>query len=150
MTTLAETISKGSAGFQRLNAHLLGPVSEPSTANRLPQHAGTPARNRIRQNSAGLNKTEQRFKEWVEANFPDRLLFTQAVTLRIANGCRYTPDFVSFHDNCLAAYEIKGPHAWDDAIVKLKVAAAQFTFIHFTLVSWSRADGVWRMEGVKP
>lgn len=143
----------GSALFRRLNAHLLAPA--PAPAGKVPgiaQDGGA----RIRQRQGdGLNKTERRFKEWHELNFPHRRLLVQAVTLKIANGCRYTPDFVAIGAGPvglieLHAWEVKGPRAWDDAIVKLKVAAAQYPFIRFTLVSWDKKEGVWKMEYVRP
>ena len=152
-----------SASFRAANAHLISgaPSPSPSPSAKVPVIAAHKLAKRIRQKDGdGLNKLERRFKEWHAANFPSRPLLVQAITLRIANGCRYSPDFVAVYERALPldnkpafqlfAYEVKGPHAWDDAIVKLKVAASLYPFIGFTLVSWDKVAGVWRMESVKP
>lgn len=50
----------------------------------------------------------------------------EAVTFRLADGCRYTPDFlVQLADGALECHEVKGARAIfrDDARVKIKVAA---------------------------
>ncbi len=155
-----------SESFKRANAHLLSPSGQVvgqllRPADKVPvMPAHKPAKRLRQKDGDGLNKLERRFKEWHEANFRSRPLLVQAITLRIANGCRYSPDFVTVVERALPldtnpafqlfAYEVKGPHAWDDAIVKLKVAASLYPFIGFTLVSWDKTASVWRMETVKP
>jgi hypothetical protein len=58
----------------------------------------------------------------------------EGITLRLADGCRYTPDFfVVINMNITKYYqvprlrfiEVKGRHIWDDAKVKFKVAREQ-------------------------
>jgi hypothetical protein len=114
----------------------------------LQQAAPPPAKkapSRIRQNSAGLNKTEQAFFDYLKARedpgVSRTVLPPQSITLRIANGCRYTPDFVvAYHHSTdipsvdLVAYEVKG-FMRDDAAVKIKVAATAFPWITFRLVT---------------
>lgn len=57
----------------------------------------------------------------------------EAVTLRLADRCRYTPDFaVMTSDGEIQMHECKG-FMRDDARVKLKVAAEQFP-MRFLLV----------------
>lgn len=106
-----------------------------------------PAKKRLRQNSSGLNKTEAAFLAWLtsEREHPTRVL-TQAVTLRIANGVRYTPDFIVHGAPSLIAYEVKG-FMRDDAAVKLKVAASLYPWIKFHLVS-KRKGGGWDVQEV--
>jgi hypothetical protein len=150
---ITEIATKGSKSFQRLNRHLLHPQPVAAQAGKAATIAQDGAKPRLRQRSGdGLNKLERRFREWHRLNLAHHQLFTQFITLKIANGCRYTPDFVSvdIFSSEMHAWEVKGPHAWDDAIVKLKVAASLYPFISFTLVSWDKAAGVWRMETVKP
>ena len=116
------------------------------------------APSRIRQNSAGLNKTEQAFYDYLKAREDPGVLRTvlppQSVTLRIANGCRYTPDFVvAYHHNTMAselvAYEVKG-FLRDDAAVKLKVAATAFPWITFHLVTkLPGGGGGWAISEVQ-
>lgn len=131
-----------SASFRALNSHLLRPSVKVSQA--FPVAKSQP---RIRQNSAGLNKTEQAFFDWltVEAG-PLAQVYTQAITLRIANGSRYTPDFVARAGIRFAAYEVKG-FLRDDAAVKLKVAASLYPWIKFHLVT-KRKGGGWDVQEV--
>jgi hypothetical protein len=87
----------------------------------------------------------------------------EAITLEIANDCRYTPDFAcTFQDHAayykaveVTFFEVKRqwkhktrPHIEDDALVKLKVAAAQYSEFSFVLV-WLRPDGSWGEEKVE-
>lgn len=107
---------------------------------------------RIRQNSAGLNKTEQAFFDWLKATYPNRTHYSQAITLKLGNGVRYTVDFVSVlqyarGEAFLNAYECKG-FARDDAIVKLKVAASMYSWLIFHLVT--RKGGTWQIQEVLP
>ena len=133
------------------------------------QHVPTPpppakkAPSRIRQNSAGLNKTEQAFYDYLKTRGEPGVLRTvlppQSITLRIANGCRYTPDFVVVYhvqsDDSngyaqeLVAYEVKG-FLRDDAAVKLKVAATAFPWISFHLVAkLPGGGGGWAISEVQ-
>ena len=97
-------------------------------------------------------------EQWKERCGLQMEVKAQAVTLEIANGCRYTPDFVTVetvmlrdeggnwrHSRQLSAYECKG-FMRDDAAVKLKVAAALYPWIAFHLVT--RRKGEWRIEQV--
>lgn len=102
----------------------------------------------MRQNRSGMNKTEQAFYEHLKATLPEFRIYTQSFTLKIANGCRYTPDFVLIgNDGRLHAYETKG-FMRDDAAVKIKVAASFYPSIQFTLVT--RKKGAWHLEPVLP
>ncbi len=107
---------------------------------------------RIRQNSTPLNKTEQAFLDYLNREgFGWRvLILVQSMTLKLGNGVRYTPDFVTVANFSLnlTAYEVKG-YMRDDAAVKLKVAAAQYPWIAFKLVT-RRKDGGWDIEAVLP
>ena len=122
------------------------------------------AKPRIRQNSAGLNKTEQAFFDYLTAREEPGVLRNvlppQSITLRIANGCRYTPDFmVAYHVQHddgngyaqeLVAYEVKG-FLRDDAAVKIKVAATAFPWIAFNLVTkLPGGGGGWSISEVHP
>lgn len=52
----------------------------------------------------------------------------EALTLKIADDCRYTPDFIVMHANGeLQIHEVKG-YWMDDALVKIKAAAEKFPF----------------------
>lgn len=121
--------------------------------------AAEPQKKRIRQNSAGLNKTEQAFLDYLKRIYviePAGEIMSQKITLQIANGCRYTPDFIVKLDAevqegeadgvTLYAYEVKG-FMRDDAAVKLKVAASLYPWIKFHLVSKGKC-GTWNVQEV--
>lgn len=114
---------------------------------------------RLRQDTKGLNKTEAEFLLWLRNHYDPVVVLSQAVTLRLGNGVRYTPDFVvpvprvpvdGKHVE-LAAYETKG-FMRDDANVKLKVAASLYPFIKFHLVSkrTKKNGGGFSIEEVLP
>lgn len=115
---------------------------------------------RLRQvQGAKLNKTEAEFLDRLRAEQPKSTIRTQSLTLLLANGCRYTPDF--FVDPMIGtdpdiensfkaeAYEVKG-FMREDAAVKIKVAAAAYPWIRFFLV-WKRtrkAGGGWGSQEI--
>lgn len=104
----------------------------------------------IRQKRApALNKLETSFLGHLRAiHGPPALILSQAITLRLGNGVRYTPDFVLHHpDTGLTAYETKGPRFWDDAKVKLKVAADLYPWISFFLAQRPK-NGAWQITRV--
>jgi hypothetical protein len=139
----------------------LAAVPRPRTVQlqHVPPPPAKKAPSRIRQNSAGLNKTEQAFYDYLKTREDPGVLRTvlppQSVTLRIANGCRYTPDFVvayhQYEDAVveLVAYEVKG-FMRDDAAVKIKVAATAFPWITFHLVTkLPGGGGGWSISEVQ-
>jgi len=81
----------------------------------------------------------------------------QCITLKLADDCRYTPDFwtmeaepgVPMARGQLIARETKGGFFRDDAKVKIKVAARMFPFIVFVLIRRQKS-GLWETEIVKP
>lgn len=111
---------------------------------RAPAPVGKPM---LRQSAApALNKTEAAFWDILVVEHPFSTVLAQELTLKIANGCRYTPDFaVVNRDGAPTFFEVKG-HMRDDAAVKIKVAAAQFPAWAFWLV-WRKA-GQWQQQRV--
>jgi hypothetical protein len=101
----------------------------------------------LRQSAAPkLNTTEAAWGDYLRATLPSCPVLAQAITLRLANGCRYTPDFAQVTQEGIPAfYEVKG-FMRDDAAVKIKVAAAQFPAWAFWLV-WRKA-GQWQQQRV--
>jgi hypothetical protein len=71
------------------------------------------------------------------------------MTFKIGNGVRYTPDWTAWLAGRLTAWETKGPHARDDSIVKLKVAAATWRNISFVL-AWRDSGRSWRLQPILP
>ena len=71
----------------------------------------------------------------------------EGITLRLGNDCRFTPDFaVMLADGSLEMHETKG-FMRDDALVKIKVAAASYPF-RFVLVT--RVKGEWITKEILP
>lgn len=74
----------------------------------------------------------------------------EAVTFKLADDTRYTPDFlVLYPDGSLVVEETKG-HWQDDAKVKIKVAASMFPFPFVALRRLPKKDGGgWERTGFK-
>ncbi len=158
-----------STSFLRLHGLSPGkakePVSPPTPMPDTPQPLKSPPsapvspkKGRLRQKGTLLNKTETAFLAWITdqggENYGPTL--SQAITLRIANGCRYTPDFIRVwryevkHEitaHSILAYEVKG-FMRDDAAVKLKVAASLYPWIKFHLVT--KKKGSWLIQEILP
>lgn len=118
---------------------------------RQPKKAG--GSSAIRQSQAEMNKTERRFEmTWLQPMLHAGELTTygyELVTLKLGNGVRYTPDFWAVtSDNRTVFYEVKGPRTWDDAKVKIKVAATRFLNYEFFLCVYER--GEWTISKVLP
>lgn len=94
-----------------------------------------------------LNKTEKRFLAYLRASFPYSRIGVQDFTLRLAADCRLTPDFSLWYDgdthtsSKVELFDVKGPHQWEDSIIKLKTAAVLFPMFRFYLAH--EQDGKW-------
>lgn len=96
---------------------------------------------------AGMNKTEKHRAVELEAMRRGQRIASwsfERVTLKLADDCRYTPDF--FVVDLLGGItfeEVKG--FWrDDARVKIRVAAQQFP--QFTFTALRLEKGQWQRE----
>lgn len=105
---------------------------------------------RLRQKTGPkLNKTETAFYLHLVSHIPGAKVMPHAITLVLANGCRYTPDFyVEMPEGRDRFYETKG-FMRDDAAVKLKVAASTFTRFDFYLAS-RKKGGRWEIQRIFP
>lgn len=101
------------------------------------------------QHKAGqMNGTETayaRILELQKANGTIKDWWFEAMTLKLATDCRYTPDFmVQMPDDSIEFHEIKGGIWRDDSRVKIRVAAEKypFRFHGYTLKkkSWHEED----------
>lgn len=107
----------------------------------------------FRQSKKQPNKTEKRFElEHLEVWKRDDAIFEyqfEAVTLRLANGVRYIPDYlVDSPGNKAQIYEVKGGYIREDAMIKLKVAATQFKCFEFYLAQYKKRH--WTITRVYP
>lgn len=98
---------------------------------------------------AGMNKTEERRAIELEAMKRDGLIadwWYEAVTFKLADDCRYTPDFlIQERDGSLRLEETKGFFR-DDAKVKTKVMATTFPF-PLRVLRWEK--GGWAVEEIR-
>jgi hypothetical protein len=94
-----------------------------------------------------LNKTERLYLQYLKS-VGVQWIGVQAVTLKLGDDCRYTPDFVVIDASSLiTAHEVKG--FWrDDARVKIKVAARSFPWMAFVAAQKSKTG--WNIERINP
>lgn len=95
-----------------------------------------------------LNKTELRFITMLRGSRPDLTIRVHAKTYLLANGVRYTPEATAIVEGREWAWEVKGKKIWDDAVVKIKVAAENFPEICWYMV-WEE-KGVWNSQRILP
>lgn len=94
-----------------------------------------------------LNKTEAAWLAELRIRNP-KFLGIQAMTFKLGDDCRYTPDFIEIsQEDKFIAWEVKG-FMRDDALVKLKVAARMFPFLDFYVVK--RIKGSWETKKINP
>lgn len=112
----------------------------------------TAPKKRIRQNTKGPNKLEREAMEMLKAQKPWLIFRFHTLTVILANGVRYTPDIVAFNKNphisTMSCVEVKGKQMWDDAVVKVKVAAHEWPHIKWGLM-W-KENGQWQTQEVLP
>lgn len=126
-----------------------------------------PVKRRLRQDTKGPNKLEQEFEAFLREEWRTKKahIHPQGLTLTLANGVRYTPDFIvavpcvtevetTYQVEgraavMLLAFETKG-FMREDASVKIKVAARLYPWIKFHLVTKRRKKdgGGWDIEEV--
>src|ERR1035437_5298573 len=104
-----------------------------------------PLGKRIRQSTKPLmNGLETKFyNEFLLGRYPPEKIQIQAITVRLANGLRYTVDFFALCD--LNAWEVKGEWFTDDSNAKLKMAATMFPEVKWWL-AWRTKNGWQRQE----
>lgn len=107
----------------------------------------------IRQSNKQPNKTEERFRltyleSWLRDGTIDRYGDHESITLRLANGARFSPDFPTWKDGRLTFYEVKGAKIWDDAKDRLKFAPKAFPEFRFFVCQWKK--GEWIIQEILP
>lgn len=104
----------------------------------------------VRRKPGTMNKMEAAYGahlQLLEDAGEYRWVAFEAMTFKLAPDTRYTPDFVAMtEDGTIEVHEIKG---WmeDDALVKLKVFAAQFWWLKVVLVTGKA--GAWVLKEIK-
>ena len=100
---------------------------------------------KARRKAGTMNGTESKYALLLDSQKQTGQIFDfyfEAVTLKIATDCRYTPDFmVITKDLEVEFHEVKG-YWMDDAKVKIKVASAKFPF-RFVAVQLKKKEWVF-------
>lgn len=131
-------VNAGNIQVQNMLKAARGDITVPKAA---------PAPIRIRQSTKpDLNKTEARGIAFLQRRYPDALLRVHAKTYVLANGVRYTPEATAILDGVEHAWEVKGPKIWDDATVKIKVAANEFPEIVWTMIWEDSKTKEWKTQ----
>jgi hypothetical protein len=110
------------------------------------------AAKRIRQDKP-MNKLETALLWHLQALYAETRFYPKGMRLRLANGLTYEPDIIGIlatgdHSSIVSAHEAKGPHAYDGALDKLKMAAHEWPSVSFWL-HWKK-DGQWLAQEVFP
>lgn len=97
-----------------------------------------------------MNETEAAYAQTLEyrRRLGEILWYSfEGVTLKLATGCRYTPDFaVMLATGELQMHEVKG-YWQDDAKAKIKVAAEKFPMKFIAVYKQpKRSGGGWKYE----
>lgn len=148
---LSARFPNASASFRRLNA---GAGTLPDA---LPVANAGKTQQAIRQRQgSGLNKTETAFLEHIQKSLPLAKVRPHGLTFLIANGVRYTPDFIlDLGGGAITAYEVKAMrgkrvHVEDDASVKTKCIAKEWPSITFILAWFDKSKHAWQFQTVNP
>jgi hypothetical protein len=121
------------------------PVSRRAAGGSLHSGAGEV----IRQSRREPNKTERRFeieylKPWLATGEIDEIGEHESITLRLANGLRYSPDYPTWKAGKLTFYEVKGAYVYEDAIKSLKIAANKYRHCRFFIYKYVKGVWVWQ------
>jgi hypothetical protein len=96
-----------------------------------------------------LNKLERAFLAYLRAINPP-YIGIQNVTLKLAHDCRFTPDFTYVDQSGLLWFvDVKGPHQWEDSLIKIKTAARMFTWALFALAKRGTGNAPWEITVIK-
>ncbi len=107
--------------------------------------------------TVGLELRTPKFRSKAEARYADILEGQrrngqiqkwrhEAITLKLADGVRFTPDFlVDENDGRMTLIEVKGEYIRDDARIKLRVAVEMYPGFRWFLVIAKRG-GAWDVQ----
>ena len=100
-----------------------------------------------------MNKTEAEYAGMLEERKARREIAWwkyEAITFKLADDTRYTPDFaVMLPNGEFEIHETKGGFIREDGWQKLKIAAGMFPFRFFLCQKLAKKDGGgWKIKGV--
>lgn len=91
-----------------------------------------------------MTKTEAEFMSRLAAIYGRECVHFEGITLRMANGHRYTPDFVIRHDAGLTLYEVKGGYRLGSyQRARLAFDQARVEWPCWSFVWAEKRDGKW-------
>lgn len=96
---------------------------------------------------AKLNKTERERLAWLRT-LGVQAIGVQAITLKLGNDCRFTPDFNYITGFGRMVFEDVKGFQRDDALVKIKAAARKFSWATFLIVKKGKPG--WEETEIKP
>ncbi len=103
-----------------------------------------------KQQGRGENQLEQDFAWQCSKAKAACLIFNvwvKPMILRIGPDMTFEPDaMVDDGNNWLWLIDVKGPHAWEDSRIKIKIAAERYPMWRFLIVT--RPDGIWKAKEV--
>jgi hypothetical protein len=104
----------------------------------------------LRKRGSRMNKTESEYAMILEAMKRKGEIIAysfEAIKLRLADNCWYTPDFfVERIDQLPIFVEIKGSHVWDDSKVKFRTAREIHTWADFEMMQKTKSG--WASNSV--
>ena len=94
-----------------------------------------------------MNKTEARYFQFLRSSGdPVLSIEFEAMTFRLGQDCRYTPDFMVVRHDRIEYHEVKGGYIREDAAVKIKAAASRWPWFVWYLAVWK--DKRWTVKEV--
>ena len=125
------------SGSQPLSGHGQGAENAPSAV--LPPVRG------IQKQSKGPNKTEMRFQREILCGKGKY----EAITLKLAGGSRYTPDWMLVENGVISLFEVKGAHRFPSearALTAFREAREEFPCFLFSWVVWTGKEWILKHE----
>ncbi len=139
-------VSKLSDTMKALNPHLYEPPADfGKIVMRQPgEPLEVPTKKKPRR-AKEPNQTEREYEAILKRQFPGAVIRWEALTLRLADRCTYSPDYIVFLPNgSIECHEVKGGFIFPKALVKPRMAAEAFPW-RFVLAQ-KRKGGEWEIS----
>jgi hypothetical protein len=129
--------------FRKRNPQLYSGAKTTNAASAAPGFSVAPCTDEVK-----LNKTERARLTFLREVSGNTCLKSQAVTLKLGDDCRFTPDFSYINAFGRMIFEDVKGFQRDDALVKIKTAARMFSWATFLIVKKDKAG--WQVTEIKP
>jgi hypothetical protein len=156
-------IKEPSAAVRALNPHVFGPTAAAGGPQR-PVSASLPVKvAESSKRAVKMTRTEAQYEAMLRRENPDAQIQFERYTLKLANDCRYTPDFAVIRKAqhadvwMIEFHEVKGAFLFGGAtksatassLTKPKLAAELFPWHRFFRATKDK-EGNWTREEFKP